>query len=180
MIIESQEWKQAIKRNVRYIKTKISTDLPDIDDGIYDRLQIKVVTNALLCRRLLETPKVSSKLKTVKMRVISYPWSGENVNIFNHHSTDKQYQLNNPFPKSVLAPVLCNQLIHSFVWLWGFDENEILSSFLVNSDKTKHKKLYEVKLIDFLEYCLEIANSWPSSLQYYIDEKTKEYIYIAE
>jgi hypothetical protein len=66
MVYESREWETAIKRNNRYLNNKLLLDNIDEVDGLSDRLQIKLSTNALLCRRIFESQKVVSQIKDKK------------------------------------------------------------------------------------------------------------------
>ena len=164
MIQESHEWKKAIKRNNSYIR-RMSKNPIDEEDLILDRIQIRIVSNALYVRRLLETPTVASSLSHESINITAYPWTGKVVDYMNNHHFDKAYQINNPRNKDVLGSTLCNQIIHSFVWVWIVDDVEdIISGFMVSSDRKRHSELYTVQLDDFRKFTQNVANSWPTKM----------------
>jgi len=52
---------------------------------------------------------------------------------------------------------LLNQIIHSFTFILSFDEDDRLDGFFINSDKSKCKSLYCIKVEDFLTLLLKIS-----------------------
>ena len=166
MIQESYEWKQAIKRNNSYIRRNGRAAIACDESYLLDRIQIRIVSNALFVRRLLETPKVATALRDREMQVISHPWSGEGVDDVNCHRIDRKYQLNNAVLKSTSARMLCDQIIHSFVWTWLTDECESkLYGFAVSSDRKRESELFVIDMERFIAYAQEVANSNPSEMR---------------
>jgi hypothetical protein len=87
------------------------------------------------------------------------------VDAMNCHKIDEKYQINNALNSFVSAKILCNQIIHSFVWIWCVDvSGTTIDSFLINSDKTKHKKLYLISLEEFNDFTQKVANSNPTEM----------------
>jgi hypothetical protein len=165
MILESYEWKQTIKRNNAYIRRCGSAAILDEEGYLLDRIQIRIVTTALIARRLLETPKVATNLKDVVIPVIAHPWTGSRVDYLNCHRIDAKYQINNPVSKTVQGTFLCDQIIHSFVWTWVSNEDENqLDSFIVCSDRKKHSEVHVVDIQEWLTYSQSLANSNPSTM----------------
>lgn len=179
MIIESYEWKQAIKRNNTYVRKYGKAAMAD--DYLLDRIQIRIVTNALLVRRLLETPKVATSLREEDVPVIAHPWTCSNVDYMNCHHLDQKYQLNTPLPKKLPGGVLCDQIIHSFVWTWLVDEScEDLKGFIVSSDRKKHSEVYVVDIDNWLGYTQGIAKSNPARMEATRNTKTGQWGFSSE
>lgn len=180
MIFESYEWKKTIKRNNAYLRRNSEASVIDKDGYLLDRIQIRIVTNSLIVRRLLETPKVATNLKEYIIPVIAHPWSGSNVDYMNCHRLDQKYQINNSVPKSLRGGLLCDQIIHSFVWTWVLSEDEgRLKGFIVSSDHKKHSEVYLVSLDDWLTYTQKIANSNPTTMQGTRNNKTGQWEFIS-
>jgi len=162
MIDESTEWRNAIKRNNSYIRrfakiaTKENSTFPP------DRIHMRIITNALFCRKLLETPMVASEFKQTNLPVSAHPWNDSIVDHINAHKIDEKYRLETASTKILKAPVLGNYIIHSFIWAWGVDEELNIDSFLVCSDKTREKDLYRVDLRIYLDFLQSVANSYPA------------------
>lgn len=165
MILESYEWKRAIKRNNAYVRRYGEAALKDEEGFLLDRIQIRLVTNALIARRLLETPNVSTDLREYDVPVVAHPWSGSNVDYMNCHRLDEKYQIKNPTPKTLRGGLLCDQIIHSFLWTWVSDAaDRNLNGFIVSSDRKKHSEVYVVDIDDWLGYTQRIANSHPTQI----------------
>ena len=153
MIHESYEWKQAIKRNNAYVRRYSEDAVADENGYLLDESEIRIVTNALIVRRLLETPKVATTLKEYVVPVVTHPWSGSNVDYMNCHRLDQKYQINNPVSKNLRGGILCDQIIHSFVWTWLVSDDEChLNGFIVSSDHKKHSEVYLVNIDDWSTY----------------------------
>lgn len=181
MINESYEWKQAIKRNNVYIRRHSEAAVADEDSYLLDRIQIRIVNNALIVRKLLETPKVATTLKEYIVPVIAHPWSGSNVDYMNCHRLDEKYQINNPISKSLRGGLLCDQIIHSFVWTWVLSEDEYrLNGFIVSSDHKKHSEVYLISFDDWLTYTQEIANSNPTTMHGTRNSETGQWEFISK
>lgn len=181
MILESYEWKRAIKRNNAYVRRYGKPALADEEGYLLDRIQIRIVTNALFVRRLLETPNVATALREEDVPVTAYPWKGSNVDYMNCHRLDEKYQINNPACKRVRGGVLCDQIIHSFVWTWISDEyEEILKGFIVSSDRKKHSEVYFVDMNDWLGYTQSIANSNPARIDSARNSETQQWEFTSE
>ena len=181
MIQESYEWKQAIKRNDAYVRRLCNSALSDEEEYLLDRIQIRLVSNALFVRRLLETPKVATALKHAAIPVVTFPWKGTRVDYFNNHHIDSKYQLNNGLDKTVRAAILCDQIIHSFVWAWLTDDTGgHLDGFMVSSDRKKHSELIAVQLHDWLGFTRAVANSDPTCGLYIRDDAKGEWEFHAK
>lgn len=181
MINESYEWKQAIKRNNAYVRRYGKAALIDEDGYLLDRIQIRIVTNAFFVRRLIETPNVATALMKEDVPVIAHPWTGSNVDYMNCHHLDQKYQINNPTAKRLRGGVLCDQIIHSFVWTWIFDESgENLRGFIVSSDRKKHSEVYVVDMDDWLGYTQSTANSSPTHMKATRNMETGQWVFTSE
>jgi hypothetical protein len=89
---------------------------------------------------------------------------------------ERNYQFNNPIESELSASYLCNQIIHSFVWIWLY-ENKELTHFSINSNQTRHKKIYQINIDNFINYCHEASNSWPSRGFGKFNKETQDFEY---
>jgi len=166
MIDESEEWRNAIKRNNSYIRRFARIAAKEDSTFPADRIHMRIITNALFCRKLLETPLVASEFKQTSLPVSAYPWNGSRIDYMNAHRFDEKYQLETAIAKSIKASVLGNYIIHSFVWAWGVDKELNIDSFLVSSDKTREEYLYRIDLRIYLDFLQSVANSFPARCVY--------------
>jgi len=163
MIIESTEWKRTLRAdclNVRKYSKLLTRS--GTKEFLLDRIQIKLSAGALIARRLMETPKVSSYFHKTTVRTLAFPWRGSPVDHINWHRIDEKYQLNNARVTALPFPFLCDQIIHSFVWVWGYGRN--VNSFLVSSDRKKHSQLFQVSIYRFTEILLHMSGDYPSKV----------------
>jgi hypothetical protein len=161
MIIESKEWKSELAKNSTYIKKRLSLINGDARNS--HNLQIKITINALVSRRLLETPKVDDRFRKIEIKSLSFPWKGKVVDVLNWHKVEEKYQLNNPVPGTVSFSRICNIIIHSYVWIWECDEENVVGIYLA-SDNTKNKKLINVNINELIVAFNSLSKSWPGEI----------------
>jgi len=73
MIHESRDWKNELKKNNRYVLKNSTIDSMTDELKREDIVQIKLSINALISRRLMETPKIDSKFISLEINAVSYP-----------------------------------------------------------------------------------------------------------
>jgi hypothetical protein len=169
MIYESYVWKRELRKELNnFRKLAAKMDLSG-EQGIPDTLNLKVekffFVSAFIIRKLNEAKKLSDELNEVAISVVQYERINRQleISIRNNHLVDKFYDLENGNDTSLSVSVLCNTLIHSFVFkvVVGDGEangRETVMGILVNSDYSKDKAVYYLELGAFNKFVEEIIN----------------------
>ena len=71
---------------------------------------------------------------------------------------DRLYALDKPTRQNVTLQYLCNQVIHSYIFLLLFDEDGKLAGVFVVSDFHRFKKLFQISLQTIVDIFNRIGN----------------------
>lgn len=176
MIYESYPWKQDLLRRRRLI-LKYNCGNVIEDERAYTVIEKAVFYSAFIIRKLLDCRlKVSDAVDNYKFTVkwfipkkpmdLMHRWVEEDTHDLEHEMTEDARP----------GRDICNWLIHSFVFLFGYNEDNKIDSFYVSSDFDKDKRLYRIELSDWMAYMEFVGNDSVVSLQIHFDKDKKEYI----
>lgn len=131
----------------------------------YASVELELMQAFYMVRKLIEAPGKLSE--TVKKRPISVTKSplrdGAVVRSRNWHFIDLHYDMDaaSSFDMSLLA--VCNQFIHSFVFMTCHDENGGLQAIHVSSDHLKDKALITVSIDEILRCLAVVGHDYPAN-----------------
>ena len=178
MIYESYPWKQDLLRRKRLIQKYNRADLlsEDSDDRAYTVIEKAVFYSAFIIRKLIDCKvKVSDEvdayiftLKGIRPKKdidLMHRWPDENTHDWDDEKT---------YTKS--GAEICNWLIHSYIFLFCFDENGTIDSFYVSSDYDRNKLLYRVELKDWITYMEFVGSDYIVASDMHVDENKKDYV----
>jgi hypothetical protein len=94
----------------------------------------------------------------------------------NWHRIDELYDFLTSNIEKLLLKSICNQLIHSYVFMTSFNENNQLTGILFSSDRYCNKKLFSVDINDVIEILRKVGSNYPNLVTSIYDEKKKDYI----
>lgn len=184
MINNSYVWKKDLKKelnNFRKLVAKMDLSRePGIPDIIYLKVEKFFFVSAFIIRKLKEAKKLSDELNEMKVSVAQFERINKDrkLHFMNNHDLEKFYDLANGRVSSLSLGVLCNTLIHSFVFRVAVsspeetDGKETVSGIFVNSDYNKDKALYFIQLEDFFNIVEETISDNVVSSSYNIESGT--------
>ena len=94
----------------------------------------------------------------------------------NWHRIDELYDFSTSNIEKISLKFICNQLIHSYVFMTSFNENSQLTGILFSSDRYRNKKLFSVDINDVIGILRKVGSNYPNSVTLIYDEKKKDYI----
>lgn len=176
MIHESYPWKQDLLRRKRLILKYNCANLLS-EDSAYTVIEKAVFYSAFIIRKLIDCRvKVSDGVDAYKFTLkgfrprknvdVIHRWPDENSHDWEHETT--------ACTKS--GKEVCNWLIHSCIFFFGFDENEKIDSFFVSSDRDRNKMLYRIELKDWIAYMEFVGSDSIVELEIHFDRGKKECI----
>ncbi|MBZ0122125.1 MAG: hypothetical protein K8H88_34345 [Sandaracinaceae bacterium] len=172
MIYESHYWKDdLLKRADSLAKRANQRRWPDASLA---KIEQDVMLIAYSTRKLMEAGKLSNQTAATAVPVSSYAAIGKPVHRMNWHRLDELYDVANPSATSISVKDLCNQIIHSYVFVVSAGENG-LEGFLVASDRDRNKRLLDVSLPAFLDTVRIIGTDFPNSVSWTWDTKLGDY-----
>lgn len=161
MIYESYVWKQELQKELNKFKKFISNMDLSKEDGVPDNVNIKIekffFVSSFIIRKLNEAEKLSYEFNSMRVPVARFKRINKAIRIhkYNNHHLEKFYDLDKKEISSLRIATLCNDLIHSFIFKCGCEEETIsgkekLSGIIFNSEHTKNSYLYFIELCDFI------------------------------
>ncbi len=140
--------------------------------GTYAEHQVNkyLLYSAAIIRKLIEDEADAKKqLENSSLRIpelallhydlhaVEYKFDGDNDFIL--HKVIADYYKSGNQAVTIEAKMICNSIVHSYIWNLAYGNNRKgVIGFLTASDFDKEKKLYFVKLtdwIDYINYCKE-------------------------
>ena len=167
---ESVYWKDQLLSTAKWLHSvKLSERSRD---STYFRVQKEIFFGFYSIRKLLDTYKVSNATKAVAYELTWYR-NTEPVNYLNWYKIDEYYDLSTEHTEIRDIRYLCNQFIHSYVFLIS-GEFHIEGIFLA-SDQVRNERVYFVPLSDILHAFRIVGRDYPSTLKFVRDPQTGEF-----
>lgn len=127
-------------------------------------------------RKLVDARKIADNFSERQIEIIAYPWTGKPVTLINRHDFWELYRLDQPTPKKRRLRFLCNQIIHSFVYVINFDEDKAFTGVSFSSDLERNKWLYYIDIDRVINIFRSIGSNYPNRLVYERKKGTGEFI----
>ena len=179
MIFESYPWRLQlldIKEEIQDINTKENIE----SNYEYTRfiLEKDIFLSAFIIRKLIDCKsKVIDKLRDYTFKVRTYQ-PIKRVDFFHRWSGDGCFDLEKSSEIHVNEKLICNSLIHSYVfWTELKEENGPVQGFYVSSDKDRNKILYRVNMEDYIGFLNLAVNSEVLDQEIKFDEKKQDYVF---
>jgi hypothetical protein len=103
------------------------------------------MTAAYAVRKLVEAHRVSDELRRESVHVRRHTLVGKPVDIWNRHEFYEHYDMERSQDVKLALRELCNQIIHSWVWMLSADaETALFDGIYVSSDRESKKHVYFV------------------------------------
>lgn len=175
MIHESKYWKQPLLRAASWMH-KLRVQDSEVGERDLVRVEREIFIGFYAIRKLLETFKVSLSTKELRLDVQAFKANTERkADYFNKTNIDELFDLDHPCQEQRDIGFLCNQIVHSFIFLIATRENGALEGFFVASDSMRFKKLYFVGIDQVIHAFKLVGKDYPSSMQLRRNESTDQW-----
>ena len=174
MIWESSYWKDDLLKTARKLERK--KNQKRWPERALVNFEKEMFISFYSIRKLIEANKISTDLIETIITAKSYPSLGKVVTSMNWHRIDELYDFSTSNIEKLLLTFICNQLIHSYVFMTSFNENNQLTGILFSSDRYRNKKLFSMDINDVIEILRKVGSNYPNISRSIYDEKKKDYI----
>lgn len=176
MIWESHYWKDDLLETAAYLEGWLSRS--DWDEAALVGFEKAVLTSAYSMRKLAESCKLSDQTVAEPVPVTKYSARGKQVGLMNWWKYWDLYDLENGNRETLSLLKLCNQLIHSFIFLVETEDraDAPISYVLFNSDRDRNKLLYRLQISDLVDTMRLVGNECPSSITSMYDPEAGDYV----
>ena len=163
MIWESSYWKNELEKIGAAI-TKRCHHQRRWPETSLAKLEREVMIGSFIVRKLMDSNKITTILSNSDVALSYYPFNGRHVpDHFNWHNIERFYDVESHSEIKLPLREVCNQLIHSFVFLPLLDEaSRHLAGILFSSDKRRNAYLYEIEAGKLVDVFHSVASSYPT------------------
>ena len=141
-------------------------------------MEREVVIGCYIIRKLIEAFKISDSKKDLACESKRFP-NRKPVNYLNWYRVDQLYDMEQGAKASIPLRTLCNQVIHSYVFIAGEHEEEERGIFLA-SDHSRNQELIFVSLKEIVRLFRTTAQDYPNEIHRTLDPKTGKEKIIAQ
>jgi hypothetical protein len=140
------------------------------------RVEREIFVGFYTIRKLISTFKLSKSTKQISVTLESFPATqGEIVDYYNRHNFDELFELDLGTQEQHDLEFLCNQVIHSYIFIIGLCEDGIIKGFYLTSDRMRHKKLYFVPLAQVVSLFRTVGRDYPKKIHLERDPQTDQW-----
>jgi len=172
LIHESVHWKKPLLAAANWL------DLLRIrkrnEERSFVRIERELFVGFYAIRKLLDTFKISPSTRTIAFSLIYSPCI-KLVDYLNSHRIDELFNLKVIHTESRDLEFLCNQFIHSYVFIPALHEDGRLAGIYITSDRSRQQKLYFVELTQILIAFRAVGSDYPVSQHMQRNEKTSQW-----
>lgn len=161
MIWESEYWKKPLLRLANKIKQwSKQSELTERD---LIRIEREIFIAFYSIRKLMEAKKLSDSTEIMPVPVTIHLNKGKDVTHYNWNKIDELYDLDCKQVADRDLRFICNQIIHSYVFLPLVDENGIFQAIIFCSDRERNTNLFRIEASDLLNIFWTVGKDYPSS-----------------
>lgn len=165
MIHDSSYWKDSLRKHCEMLNAKLEQRV--WRGSSFSKVEQSVMLSCYIVRKLAEAKKIADAKFQTQLPMHSFRATGKTVELLNSDAIDSLYHLTEG--TDVLKPLsyVANQLIHSFVFEPVFEEPGKIHGIAFNSDRSKGKELYLLKLRPLIKAFAACADSYISKSTYF-------------
>jgi hypothetical protein len=102
------------------------------------------------------------------------------VDYLNAHRIDESFDLQVTNSEERDLEFLCNQFIHSYVFVSAHNEDDSLAGIYISSDRARTSRLYFVSLAQVLQAFRTVGKDYPRSQRMQRNEETLQWEEVVE
>ncbi len=164
MIWESCYWKEPLLKERKYLSQFRITN--STKESTLAGLEKRIFISFYAIRKLIEANKLTKSNLSIKWEIASY-LNIARVDIMNWYKIDEKYDLSKETYESKNLRWICNQIIHSFVFVLEFRKSGLFDGVFVSSDRDKNKRVHYLTRKLIFEIFDMVGNDYPYSSFYY-------------
>lgn len=160
MIWESRYWKDDLLKAASDLRRRRKQKR--WVEASFARLEQRIMLGFYGVRKLRDSRKISDSLRHRLVPLDEFSSTGLTVDILNRTDIDDIYRMDTPQPTEKPLEFVCNQIIHSYVFTPGFDEEGFLDYLLFASDRQKNSSVFSIMIEEIVSIFEEVGANYPS------------------
>lgn len=155
MIDESGPWREELWRVARRLEgRKLQQRWTSRSNFLVER---DVMVSAYAIRRLADAYKLSDQMRARTVPVEQYKLIGRAPDLMSRDRLNAFYDLTSGTSQSLGVVQICNQFVHSFVWVIETETGSNVTAIFFCSDRARSRWLYRVTIDDLVSLLDEVA-----------------------
>jgi hypothetical protein len=177
MIFDSGPWKSDLLATATWLD-KVRINQRNYERNLF-RVEKEVFNGFYAVRKLLDTFKVTDKTKA---KTFNLKWSRQirTVDYQNWHHLEKNFDLKATHKETRNIRFLCDQFIHSYVFIPRLGTSGRLSGFYISSDRMRHEKLYFISARQVLSVFRTVGRDDPTQAYGQRDPVTGQFNFVVK
>ena len=165
MISDSSYWKRTLAAHAETLNAKLHQR--HWRDDSFLKVEQAVMMSCYIVRKLAEAKKITDERFNTPLALTAFAATGKSIDALNKHSVEELYEIDAGVEVFKPFSYVANQLIHSYVFVPVFLLKNQLHAIAFNSDRSKSRELYVLKLRPFVEMLAGCSNSVLSGVTYF-------------
>ncbi len=172
MIEQSFYWKREL--------FKIAVDLRDRrkrrrwPQASLARIEVNVMLGFYMIRKLLEARKVSDSIAKRRLPLPVYCATGTRITYRNAHRIEDLYDLSGAHGETRTVAFICDQIIHSYIFVSCFADPPGWDGVLFASDRQKSRGVFYLRSRQILSLFRSVARNDPAWIRWKLNPRTRE------
>ncbi|NEA34842.1 hypothetical protein [Streptomyces sp. SID13031] len=164
MIADSIPWKEELWRVARNLERRKTQARWTARSGFL--VERDTMTAAYAIRKLIEAHKLSDEVRAEQIPAQRHVLIGDPVDFWSRDKFIEHYDMENPENVTLSLINLCNQIIHSLIWMRSMDgESMRFDGIFVCSDRARKQHVYFIHVDSLIETFRSVANDDIVTLQ---------------
>jgi hypothetical protein len=155
MIFSSYPWKRELARDAdiirRWAARKTESEYREF------LIEKKVLLSTYAIRKLFDAEKLSTKLKKFQVNCIGYKSKDSNIDRNNKYDIERFFDLSKKSHYTVLLDKFCDEVVHSYVFVFCCDEDLRIDGIFLCSDHNKSVRLLYVPIKQIITLLMAVS-----------------------
>ena len=161
MIYEYRYWKDALVKAASDLRRRRKQTR--WVDASFARLEQRVMLGFYGVRKLRDSRRISDRLRYRSVPLDEFTPTGRTIDYLNRIDIDEIYDLDSPNATTKPLEFVCNQIIYSYIFTPGFNEEGFLEDLFFASDRQKDSKVFRISIDEIVSIFEEVGNNYPSN-----------------
>ncbi|WP_027390599.1 hypothetical protein [Chrysiogenes arsenatis] len=172
MIWESCYWKEPLLESALRLSEYSGSE--SLDESQLVQIEKDIFVGFYTIRKLMDTVKITDSTRDLKVQI---DWSPniKQVDLLNNHRIDELYDLNKVGKEERKLKFICDQIVHSYIFMPEENEYGGLAGFYFTSDKDRQKKIFYIAVQGVIDIFNVVGNDYPSGSEYIRNPETGEF-----
>lgn len=172
MFWESCYWKDPLLESA--VRLQEYSESSSLEEAQMVQIEKDIFIGFYAIRKLMDTVKIKDSTRELKVRL---QWSPniKIVDYLNNHRIDELYDLEQTGQETRTLKFVCDQIVHSYIFMPIENEKGGLFGFYFTSDRDRQKKLFYISVQDVIDIFNLVGNDYPTESHSVRDPETGQF-----